>query len=153
MSAFDPYIEKFLPGKVKDQHIPDAESFAEGSVREPDGGPVEGPVTTTFGEAYCVFYVRFSEEGSEPEILYRKDHDEEYQAGRDFGRMMAFAGEHRKEKPPEGAHPAEILMFEEDRERAFTDIVRAQVAFENHPELSAEEIISRRLDRPPGERS
>ena len=77
MSAFDPYIEKFLPGSVKDQHIPEA----EGSVGGPDRGPVEGPVTTTFGEAYCVFYVRFPEEGSEPEILYRKDHDEEYQAG------------------------------------------------------------------------
>lgn len=140
MSAFDPYVEKFLPGTVKDMHIPEA----------------EGPVTTTFGETFCVFYVRFPEgdtpAGSEPEILYRKEHDEEYQAGRDFGRMMVFAGEHRKERPPEGAHPAEVLQFEEDRDRALTDIIRAQVAFENHPELSAEEIISRGLDRPPGER-
>lgn len=143
MSAFDPYIEKFLPGSVKDQHIPEAE------------GSAEGPVTTVLGETYCVFYVRFSEDEPEsaPEILYQKDHDEEYQAGRDFGRMMAFAGEHRKEQPPDGEHPAEVLMFEEDRDRALTDIVRAQVAFENHPELSAEEIIARRLDRPPGERS
>jgi hypothetical protein len=138
MSAFDPYIEKFLPGSVKDQYVPDA----------------EGPVTTVLGETYCVFYVRFPEDDLEvePEILYQKDHDEEYQAGRDFGRMMAFAGEHRKEKPADGAHPAEVLMFEEDRDRALNDIVRAQVAFENHPELSAEEIISQRLDRPPGER-
>lgn len=143
MSAFDPYIEKFLPGSVKDQHIPEAE------------GSAEGPVTTVLGETYCVFYVRFPEDESEsaPEILYQKDHDEEYQAGRDFGRMMAFAGEHRKEQPPDGEHPAEVLMFEEDRDRALTDIVRAQVAFENHAELSAEEIISRRLDRPPEERS
>lgn len=148
MSAFDPYIEKFLPGRVKDQHIPENE------------GSAEGPVTTVLGETYCVFYVRFPDDGvvdeesseAPPEILYQKDHDEEYQAGRDFGRMMAFAGEHRKERPPEGAHPAEVLMFEEDRDRALTDIVRAQVAFENHPELSAEEIISQRLDRPPGER-
>lgn len=145
MSVFDPYVERFLPGSVKDQHIPDA----------------EGPVTTVMGETFCVFYVRFPddgfpEDGSEPEtvpeILYRKDHDEEYQAGRDFGRMMAFAGEHRKERPPDGAHPAEVLMFEEDRDRALTDIIRAQVAFENHPELSAEEIISLGLDRPPEER-
>jgi hypothetical protein len=148
VSAFDPYIERFLPGSVKDQHIPEA----------------EGPVTTVLGDAFCVFYVRFPkanlpEVGSEtapevrPEILYRREHDEEYQAGRDFGRMMAFAGEHRKERPPEGAHPAEVLMFEEDRDRALTDIVRAQVAFENHPDLAPEEIISRRLDRPPGERT
>ena len=145
MSAFDPYIERFLPGSVKDQHIPEA----------------EGPVTTVMGEIFGVFYVRFpngaspeggAPDGSEPEILYRKDHDEEYQAGRDFGRMMVFAGTHRKERPPEGAHPAEILQFEEDRDRALMDIVRAQVAFENHPGLSPEEIIVRGLDRPPGER-
>ena len=142
MSVFDPYVERFLPGSVKDMHIPES----------------EGPVTTTFGETFCVFYVRFPEDEDEqvaevrPEILYRKDHDEEYQAGRDFGRMMVFAGEHRKERPPDGAHPAEVLMFEEDRDRALMDIVRAQVAFENHPELSPEEIISRGLDRPPGER-
>lgn len=145
MSAFDPYIEKFLPGSVKDQHIPETE------------GSAEGPVTTVLGETYCVFYVRFSDgedqaDSEPPEILYQKDHDKEYQAGRDFGRMMAFAGEYRKEKPPVGAHPAEVLMFEEDRDQALTDIVRAQVAFENHPELSAEEIISQRLDRPPEER-
>ncbi len=143
MSVFDPYIERFLPGSVKDQHIPGA----------------EGPVTTTFGETFCVFYVRFPEEGEEavpevrPEVLYRKDYVEEYMAGRDFGRLMAVAGEHRKERPPEGAHPAEVLQFEEDRDRALTDIIRAQVAFENHPELSAEEIIARGLDRPPGERT
>ncbi len=149
MSAFDPYIERFLPGSVKDQHIPEA----------------EGPVTTTFGETFCVFYVRFPEGASpedgdageeeevRPEVLYRKYYDEEYTAGRDFGRLMAVAGEHRKERPPEGAHPAEVLQFEEDRDRALTDIIRAQVAFENHPELSAEEIIARGLDRPPGERT
>lgn len=142
MSVFDPYVERFLPGTVMDMHIPES----------------EGPVTTRFGEVFCVFYVRFPEDEDEqvsevrPEILYRKDHDEEYQAGRDFGRMMVFAGEHRKERPPEGAHPAEVLMFEEDRDRALMDIVRAQVAFENHPELPPEEIISRGLDRPPGER-
>jgi hypothetical protein len=142
MSVFDPYVEKFLPGTVKDMHIP----------RD------EGPVTTRFGELFCVFYVRFPEDEdsqaseARPEILYRKDHDEEYMAGRDFGRLMVFAGEHRKERPPDGAHPAEVLQFEEDRDRALTDIIRAQVAFENHPGLSPEEIIRAGLDRPPGER-
>jgi hypothetical protein len=143
MSVFDPYVERFLPGTVKDMHIPEH----------------EGPVTTTFGETFCVFYVRFPEDGDErvsgvcPEILYRKDYDSEYMAGRDFGRMMIFAGEHRKERPPEGVHPAEVLQFEENRDRALTDIIRAQVAFENHPDLSPEEIVARGLDRPPSERS
>ena len=49
--------------------------------------------------------------------------------------MIGFAGVHRKERSPEGAHPAELLQFEEDRDRVLTDIVRAQVAFENHPDL------------------
>ena len=55
------------------------------------------------------------------------------------------AGEFREERPSEDAHPMESLVFEE--EGRAEDIVWIQAPFENHPEFSAEEIISRRLDR------
>ena len=152
MSIFDPYVEKFLPGRVVDNTGGDGD---------------EGPVTSVVGETHYVSYVvvRQTEGGADGnpngsptgdpvvEVLYQEEHDTPYEAGKAFGRMLVLAPERKKERPPDEADPIERLAWEQDVDRARMDLARMQVAMEDNPEMDAEEIIREGLDRPPGERS
>ena len=144
MSVFDPYVERFVPGRVIDNT---------------GGDDNEGPVTSVVGEAFYVSYVvlREPEDGEDMtvEILHQEEHDTPYEAGKAFGRMRALAPERKKERPPSEAEadPIERLAWEQDVDRARMDMARMQVAMENNPEMSAEEIIREGLDCPPEERS
>jgi hypothetical protein len=143
MSVFDPYVERFLPGRVIDNT---------------GGDDNEGPVTSVLGETHYVSYVVVREPEDDldgdpvVEVLHQEEHDTPYEAGKAFGRMLALAPERKKERPPEEADPIERLAWEQDVDRARMDLARMQVAMENHPEMSAEEIIREGLDRPPEER-
>ena len=141
MRGFDPYVERFGPGGVVDNT---------------GGDDNEGPVTSVVGETHYVSYVvlRDREDGGDPvvEVLHQEEHDTPYEAGKAFGRMRALAPERKKERPPEEADPIERLAWEQDVDRARMDLARMQVAMENNPEMSAEEIIRAGLDRPPAER-
>ena len=145
MSVFDPYVEKFLPGRVIDNT---------------GGDDNEGPVTSVAGETHYVSYVVLTDlEDGDPgggpvvEVIHQEEHDSPYEAGKAFGRMLALAPERKKERPPGEADPVERLAWEQDVDRARMDMARMQVAMENHPEMGAEEIIREGLDRPPEERS
>ena len=143
MSVFDPYVERFVPGRVIDNT---------------GGDDNEGPVTSVVGETFYVSYVVLREPEDDPddepvvEVLHQEEHDTPYEAGKAFGRMRALAPERKKERPPEEADPIERLAWEQDVDRARMDLARMQVAMENNPEMSAEEIIREGLDRPPEER-
>ena len=143
MSVFDPYVEKFLPGRVTDNT---------------GGDGNEGPVTSVVGETFYVSYVVVrgpdGDPGGDPvvEVIHQEEHDTPYEAGKAFGRMLALAPERKKERPPGEADPVERLAWEQDVDRARMDMARMQVAMENHPEMGAEEIIREGLDRPPEER-
>jgi hypothetical protein len=155
MSIFDPYVEKFLPGRVVDNTGGDGD---------------EGPVTSVVGEAHYVSYVVVRQPDGRPdenskdslegrpkggpvvEVLHQEEHDTPYEAGKAFGRMLALAPERKKERPPGEADPIERLAWEQDVERARMDMARMQVAMEDNPEMGAEEIIREGLDRPPEER-
>ena len=142
MSVFDPYVERFVPGRVVDNT---------------GGDDNEGPVTSVVGETHYVSYVVLREpedSDADPvvEIIHQEEHGTPYEAGKAFGRMRALAPERKKERPPEGADLIERLAWEQDVDRARMDMARMQVAMENHPEMSAEEIIREGLDRPPTER-
>ena len=109
------------------------------------------------GETFYVSYVvlRAPEDprgAPEVRIIHREEHDTPYEAGKAFGRMLALAPERKKERPPEEADPMERLAWEQDVDRARMDLARMQVAMDNNPEMSAEEIIRAGLDRPPTER-
>ena len=145
MSVFDPYVERFVPGRVIDNT---------------GGDDNEGPVTSVVGETHYVSYVVLREpEGPdadpEVEIIHQEEHGTPYEAGKAFGRMLALAPERKKERPPSEAEadPIERLAWEQDVDRARMDLARMQVAMENNPEMSAEEIIRAGLDRPPSDRS
>ena len=143
MSVFDPYVERFVPGRVIDNT---------------GGDDNEGPVTSVAGETHYVSYVVLREPkdpGGDPEveIIHQEEHDTPYEAGKAFGRMLALAPERKKERPPEEVDPIERLAWEQDVDRARMDMARMQVAMENNLEMSAEEIIRAGLDRPPGERT
>jgi hypothetical protein len=143
MSIFDPYVEKFLPGRVVDNT---------------GGDDNEGPVTSVVGDIHYVSYIVARdpevEGGKDPviEVLHQEEHDTPYEAGKAFGRMLALAPERKKERPPGEADPIERLAWEQDVESARMDMARMQVAMEDNPEMSAEEIIREELDRPPEER-
>ena len=139
MSVFDPYVERFVPGRVIDNT---------------GGDDNEGPVTSVVGETFYVSYVVLRDPDGEPvvEVIHQEEHDTPYEAGKAFGRMRALAPERKKERPPEEADPIERLAWEQDVDRARMDLARMQVAMENNPEMSAEEIIREGLDRPPEER-
>ena len=146
MSVFDPYVERFVPGRVIDNT---------------GGDDNEGPVTSVVGETFYVSYVvlRDPSDTEDPdgdpvvEIIHQEEHDTPYEAGKAFGRMRALAPERKKERPPEEADPIERLAWEQDVDRARMDMARMQVAMESNPEMSAEDIIRAGLDRPPGERT
>ena len=143
MSVFDPYVERFVPGRVIDNT---------------GGDDNEGPVTSVVGETFYVSYMVLREpEGPdadpEVEIIHQEEHDTPYEAGKAFGRMRALAPERKKERPPEEDDPIQRLAWEQDVDRARMDLARMQIAMENNPEMSAEEIIRAGLDRPPSDRS
>lgn len=135
------------------------ESAVPGRLKEMDLREGQGPVASVVGETFYVSYVEF--EGGEKGqplsvvVLLQEEYaggpeDVSFDAGKAYAELRAMAPERRKEVPPED--PVERRAWEADVERARTDIIRMQVAIENNPDLSLEEIIERGLDRPPEDR-
>ena len=136
-------VERAVPGRARDMDL------REG----------QGPVVSVVGETYYVSYVELEggEEGQPltAAVLLQEEFaggpvDAPFDAGKAYAEFRAMAPERRKEVPPED--PVERRSWEADVERARTDIIRMQVAIENNPNLSLEEIIEKGLDRPPEDR-